>query len=642
MYFENIKNCCSGYQELHVHTVNSLRDAANTVQDVFDAAEELGRNAVSITDHGNWMALFAALKEQTKREKKILKEELSRLGICDAEIEAILKTMGAFDTVRNPNNKMIPFIEKYEEAFVNTAKKSIKFVPGIEMYEGEMKDNDTSHHHIVFYAKDWEGMKALFLLCNFAQLNKYKDMPRCTLETMKTFLGPGTPGHNRVIATSACMGGHMQNILLKPFRLQEKLRELSEKKEAVSCVSEETLVHLQESLNAKKTELQIKNEELKQVKKLVNKLVSSENAVLRTQKALSNAEHKYGGKILQSTLFGSTEKDARLIAAEEKHLAAVRQREACFEAKKKLPILQEETKNLSEQIKIGNKTYRDLVQKNAPAQKITEKIKEVKAEYESLDNVYEKAKELALQYESILGKGNFFIELQDHGIFEETIIHDDLIRIAKQTNIPLTVSNDVHYKNPSMQRKRDLIAAMRFPDTKLEDISERQGNNQLYFKSNEQMAKLFCDVPEALDNTSLIANSCNVFYTKEMHLPTFEDQKWGLSPANYLRKITTDNINVRYPDFDSWSANKKTDFNNRVDYELSVIEKMGYSSYISIVEDFISYAKNNFSSDSVGPGRGSGAGSLVCFLTGITNIDPLKYNLIFERFLNPERVSMPK
>lgn len=236
----------------------------------------------------------------------------------------------------------------------------------------------------------------------------------------------------------------------------------------------------------------------------------------------------------------------------------------------------------------------------------------------------------------------FDIELQDHGLDRDFILKNQLVRIANETGIPMTVANDVHYKNLEMKRKRDIVAALRFQNLTLEDVASQPGNDQLYFKSDEQMMQLFADVPDAIENTNRIAEACNVFYKKEMHLPEFVDTVNGYAPAQYLRKMAKKNVIVKYPDCKQWTPERQKAFKERLYYELGVIEKMGYSSYISIVEDFIRYTKENFGSESVGPGRGSGAGSLVCYLIGITNIDPLKYNLIFERFLNPERVSMPK
>ena len=156
-YFEAIKPHYTGYQELHVHSVGSFRDAVNEVADIFDAAEELGRRAVSITDHGNWTRLFEALKERTKREKKVLEKALSR---AEDEIKSAIKAMGAFDTIRFPNEKMWQFIEKYEDAYIAASQEIIQFIPGVEMYECLPVENDDHRWHILLLAKDWTGAQA--------------------------------------------------------------------------------------------------------------------------------------------------------------------------------------------------------------------------------------------------------------------------------------------------------------------------------------------------------------------------------------------------------------------------------------------------------------------------------------------------
>lgn len=143
---------------------------------------------------GTGPAWFAALKERTKREKKILETELAVAGAGQEDIKQALKAMGPFDSVREPNEKMVPFVEKYEDAYVNTAHKAVQFIPGVEMYEAAPVEGDAHRWHIIFYAKDWQGAKALFLLCNLAQLNKHNDLPRCTTETMRLFLGEGATG----------------------------------------------------------------------------------------------------------------------------------------------------------------------------------------------------------------------------------------------------------------------------------------------------------------------------------------------------------------------------------------------------------------------------------------------------------------
>ena len=646
-YLEKIKPQYSGYQELHVHTTGSFRDAANTVQDVFDAAERLGRNAVAITDHGNWTKLFGALKERTKREKKVLETELISEGVDSKEISAVLKTIGPFDSIKNPTDAMQPYIDKYEDAFVAAAKKSIQFVPGVEMYEAEPVEGDKHHYHIIFYAKDWEGAKVLFALCNLAQLNKVPtqqskniDMPRCTIDTMRFFLGEGSRGHGHVIATSACMAGHIQSILLKPFYLAEGKDKLYRKLDDMQLVEQSTIDSCEQRIAQLSEQYQKDKAELADAKKLVKKDFAS--LIAKATKKLEKAE----AKLPQGQMsFGGMD-DGSADAEVETLRNAVETLEQTAElARKYREILTQmilAVDKEKQELKDAKEALKAFQKQNEPAAKVKAKIAALDEEAKNMGNVYEEAKASAIEYDKILGRGNFYLELQDHGILQESLVRKQLIQISKETGIPMTVANDVHYATPEMKRKRDIIASLRFPDLRVEDVANHTGNDQLWFKPNEDMMELFKDVPEAIENTNRIAEACNVFYKKEMHLPAFVDEKYHLPPDEYLRKISMDGIRRRYPDYDSWDADRKKTFDDRLEYELGVIKKMGYSSYISIVEDFISWTKAHYSTESVGPGRGSGAGSLVCYLTGITNIDPLRYNLIFERFLNPERVSMPE
>lgn len=627
-YFERIRPQYSGYQELHVHTEGSFRDAVNTVSDVFDAAEELGRKAVAITDHGNWTRLFAALKERTKREKKILETELAVAGAGQEDIKQALKAMGPFDSVREPNEKMVPFVEKYEDAYVNTAHKAIQFIPGVEMYEAAPVEGDTHRWHIIFYAKDWQGAKALFLLCNLAQLNKHNDLPRCTTETMRLFLGEGAPGHGHVIATSACIGGKIPATLLKPYYNSQAQQELCDKCESLTQIPQETLWDAEDTILALTDSLAEKKAAYAQKKKQANRKFTA--TLKRAQTAIDKALTKSGG----------VETDA--VAAARANLASLQVEIALAnQCRTGLPVLEKEIAGLKESLKEKKAALEELEKQNRPAERIQEKIDGLVEEAKGFGDVFAQAKAFALEYETILGKGNFFLELQDHGLMTEFLVRQKIVQISKETGIPLTAANDVHYKNPEMKRRRDIAAALRFPNLTVDDVANQQGNDQLYFKSNSQMEEMFRDVPEALEGPSKIAAMCNVVYHKAMHLPEFKDEG-GLAPDVYLRKMAIGNISRRYPDYDSWEDPRKKSFMDRIEYELGVIDKMGYSSYIDIVEDFINYSKRNFGDESIGPGRGSGAGSLVCYLVGITNIDPLRYDLIFERFLNPERVSMPE
>ena len=245
---------------------------------------------------------------------------------------------------------------------------------------------------------------------------------------------------------------------------------------------------------------------------------------------------------------------------------------------------------------------------------------------------YDHAKEAALEYEEIFGKGNFFLELQNHGMAEQKRVNEALIRMSKETGIPLIATNDSHYIYKEDAVPHDILLCIQTGKTVEDEDRMRYEGGQFYVKSPEEMYDLFGDVPEALENTVKIAKRCNVeFVFHDLKLPRF-DVPEGKTAPEYLRELCYDGFAMRYPD-------QKPEWTERLEYELHTIETMGYVDYFLIVWDFIKYAKDH--GIIVGPGRGSAAGSMVSYCLQITTIDPLRYDLIFERFLNPERVSMP-
>ena len=249
-----------------------------------------------------------------------------------------------------------------------------------------------------------------------------------------------------------------------------------------------------------------------------------------------------------------------------------------------------------------------------------------------LQNNYEKAKEYALIYEDIFGKGNFFLEIQDHGIKEQQDVIQGLIRLSKETNIPLVCTNDIHYINEEDSEAHDILLCIQTGKKVQDENRMRYQGNQFYLKSPEQMYSIFPYATEALENTYKIAQRCNVsFEFNKYKLPIFNVPE-NRDSFDYLKEICQNGLIERYEKITE-------DIQNRLEYELSVIKNMGFIDYFLIVWDFIKYAKDN--GISVGPGRGSAAGSIVSYALKITDIDPLQYNLIFERFLNPERISMP-
>ena len=246
---------------------------------------------------------------------------------------------------------------------------------------------------------------------------------------------------------------------------------------------------------------------------------------------------------------------------------------------------------------------------------------------------YEEAKRLALEYQEIFGEGNFFLELQDHGIREQIVVNDQLIRISQETGIPLVATNDCHYLRQEDSKMHQILMCIQTNHT-IEDTDTMEfASDEFYVKSEEEMRDLFPAVPEACDNTVAIAERCNLeFVFGETKLPHFDTPN-GQDNAAYFREQCFTGLHQHYGEHPS------QELIDRLNYEINTIENMGYVNYYLIVHDFVRYAK---SVDlPVGPGRGSGAGSLAAYCLGITGIDPIRYNLLFERFLNPERISMP-
>ncbi len=245
---------------------------------------------------------------------------------------------------------------------------------------------------------------------------------------------------------------------------------------------------------------------------------------------------------------------------------------------------------------------------------------------------YEAAKETALRYRDIFGDGNYFLELQDHGIPDQKTVNENLIKISEETGIPLICTNDSHYIKQEDWEAHDVLLCIQTGKTVNDENRMKYEGNCYHLKSGEEMYRLFSYVPEAIENTNKIAERCNVVFTfHELKLPKY-DVPDGYTAEEYLRKLTVDGFNKRYPDADD-------KLNERLNYELDTIVRMGYVDYFLIVWDYIKFAKDH--GITVGPGRGSAAGSVVAYSLDITTIDPIKYDLIFERFLNPERVSMP-
>ena len=249
-----------------------------------------------------------------------------------------------------------------------------------------------------------------------------------------------------------------------------------------------------------------------------------------------------------------------------------------------------------------------------------------------LRNQYDAAKEAALRYEGIFGKENFFLELQDHGLPEQRMVNPQLLRLSQETGIELVATNDVHYTLEGDEGAHDILLCLQTGKKLADEDRMRYEGGQYFVKSPEQMAALFPYAAQALENTQKIADRCHVEIEFGVTKLSKYDVPEGYTSLEYLEKLCREGLERLY--------HPVTDeLRERLDYELSTIQRMGYVDYFLIVWDFIKYARDH--GIMVGPGRGSAAGSLVSYTLGITQLDPIRYQLLFERFLNPERVSMP-
>ena len=245
---------------------------------------------------------------------------------------------------------------------------------------------------------------------------------------------------------------------------------------------------------------------------------------------------------------------------------------------------------------------------------------------------YDEAKKEAIRLRDIFGEDNFFLELQDHGIPDQATVNQGLLRMSQETGIELVATNDVHYIMADDAKAHDILLCIQTQKKVTDEDRMRYDGGQYYLKSEDEMKQLFPYALEALENTEKIANRCHVeIEFGNYKLPQY-DVPDGYTAWEYLNKLCNEGLVRRY-------GNPDKELKERLEYELETIHTMGFVDYFLIVWDFIKYARDH--GISVGPGRGSAAGSVVSYTLGITNIDPLRYDLLFERFLNPERVTMP-
>ena len=513
--------------------------------------------------------------------------------------------------------------------FMNACEEAgIKGIPGVEAYIKE--DDDEIRKHLIILAKDAQGYKAIEKAVTESNQRLVKipsmgkDIPTMNKTILEKWFGAGSMGHDHTIATSACVQGVIASELTRNNKHQKQIEKALEKRKGYYNPSSSIFINISKELDDMTENEKILKEKQKELKKEAN---------LATKKAENYMKKKEGSpdydeaKAAYDNLIARKELAAKELVTVQSELAVIK-------------------KHISE-IKNKLKPIKDSF---ANYQKYDSIIKEHEAKLLDEKCLMEKARKEAVYYRELFGKDNFFMELQFHGYEDEQYVFPRLCSIAKTLGIPCVPANDAHYTRKEDARRREMLVADSFKKT-ISVMNER--DCQLYIKSDEELSDALCqilsksDVEQAFENLRLIADNCNVVLPKEHHYPVYHLPE-GETDSSYIRKLVLEGIEKRYPggkapDGTVWDQ----EHIDRMESELKIIDKMGYNHYHLVVQDYLNYGRQlgyncpEGVGYTIGPGRGSAVGSLVCYLLGITDLDPIKYNLFFERYLNPERVSMP-
>lgn len=502
--------------------------------------------------------------------------------------------------------------------FIKACKKhNINPVPGVEAY---IKEDDSllPRSHFILMAKDHEGLKAINRIVTESNKRIENGIPHINIEILKRFVGPGTKGHGHVIATSACVGGVLARILLSNKIYNDKIKILKKRQAKYS--------------NPNSTSYKNNQNKLQELTKSLDKLIVERDELNLLAKKTYVRKEKSVEALKGTDMYEEARKNLDLEIAETKS------------AQIKLETLRAEIsknkKTQSELKKSIKKQEEDFIK----WKELNNEIKSFQNEIKPDDLLFEEASTAAIEIESIFGKGNFFIELQYHRIDNETYVMPKLVKLSKLTGIPVVAANDVHVarNNEDDFKARQIIRSLKYNKWEERNI----GDEQLYIKTDKELADILSEVlepdivTEAINNISVIFKSCKFELQKTSHYPKFLSDN-NESAFDRLKRLAYEGIPKKYPD--NWDKSKE----ERLLYELDTIKSMGYCDYFCIVEDYIKEAKRLGKLNDeqvgcgVGPGRGSVAGSIVANLLGITSVDPILYNLLFERFLNKDRVSMP-
>ena len=553
------------------------------------------------------------------------------IGDCDNPPEAVCKRqkeLGAkgFALTQHGTLSGIEPMRKAAE------KYGLKFIPGVEAYLDTPEKNNC---HLILLAMDDIGYKAVWKAVTDGNRPGGDGYARLDMDVLVNRFAPGTPGHGHVVSTSACIAGPLGSIFSENTRKTKEIEKIEKKIEKLGFDRNAYDLACSRALS-----LTDKIEQLAFKKIALDK--SAKTSFKKREKDLL----KYEGALRQ-------EKEKQLLAEKA---AAAADAEKAKEVAEEIASLKKERSATEKIVNAGKAALRNI-----------DALQEQKDSFRYLshEELVEKATERALMFRDLFGEGNFYLEVQYHGIKEEREIYPELAKIAKKTGIPLVATNDCHLITGSTEERlqRQILRSKRFNVWQ----EEMEGDAELYIKTDEEMKKWLRKilpeeaVTEGMENAAKILDRADVRFEKGQHYPKFPIPE-GKDINEVFEEEIREGVKWRFP-YGMDEVHTK-----RLRQELPVIENMGYADYLLIVKDFLEYArllgsvpaenmdnvpltipelreyikKNNWPAGfSVGPGRGSAAGSLICYVLGITNIDPLNYGLLFERFLNPERVSMP-
>ena len=580
------------YGIIHVHTENSLKDSAMKMDDLVAKAGEYGAPAIALTDHG------------------------TLTGVEDFKSA----------------------IAKYNKA----NGTQIKCIPGVEAYVEEDDTEASRRSHLLLLPKDYQGFKAISkaVTASNHRLDS-QNIPRMNMEILTHYFGEGGEGHGHVIATSACVQGVIASALNLNTYVEKNIDKLQRKQYRYCGPTNPEFLSLQKHLRDGDESVKELSEEIKALAAIADRpFAKRENSIKK--------------------LIGTPQYDELCKALE-------RDKQETNQAKVKAVELRALRDKTRKSLKPYRERYNSLKESVEKWSLLQDNIEKLQKSLLTDEELYDIAKEVAAGYSYLFGEGNFYVELQYHRLPDEKRIMPLVAQIAGEASLPLVAANDAHVASNSEEefKARQIMRSLRFNTWEPMGDADRE----LYIKTDEELSSILSElfsnetVERAMRGIGSIVEQCDVvFPPRSSHYPVFAAPEGA---AARLRALCVKGIEWRYPERKGWT----TTHEERMEYELGIIEKLGYCDYLCIVEDFLRYGRllgkmdmthpdprfladpynmdllAELTKDSVGlgigPGRGSGVGSLVNYLIGVTGIDPIAHGLYFERFLNVERVSPP-